>query len=217
VFGHRHVAKAPDEDEERSLDLGGTLTTFTIDDEEIQPTPQKDYKAQRIESPVTKREVILLDTPIRTSTPPTKRPLSSSKKRWSTARKKDRGQTNIVTGLVVNASDEEDDFFSSITSPSPSIKLKKDARRSVSSTPIVFINRERSLSTSSSVKRRTAAQTSEKDVVEEVQIGGLGTREEPFTTEGDTSELTPKKNIDTKASCGDIGYRCTKPFCFKCI
>jgi len=216
VFGQRHVAEAPDEDEERGLDLGGPLTTSTIDDEEIQPTPQKDYKAQRIESPVTKREVILLDTPIRTSTPPTKGPLSSTKKQ-STARKKGRGRTNIVTGLVVNASDEEDDFFSSITSPSPSIKLKRNATRSVSSTPIVLIARERSPSTSSSVKGRTAAQTSEKDAGEEVQIAGLGTREEPFTTDGDTSELTTKKNIDTKASCGDIGYRCTKPFCFKCI
>ena len=141
----------------------------------------------------------------------------------------------VPSGLVVDASDEEDDFFSSLTSPSPSIKLNKNAgRRSISSTPVV---KRRSRSTSSSsLNRRIASRTviDDDDVVqaeeEERSVGeikGRGLREEPFTTttaavdeDEDVIEegrTTMKKSTDTRANCGDLGYRCTKPFCFKCI
>lgn len=90
----------------------------------------------------------------------------------ASAREKARG--NVVSGLVVSASDDEEDFFSS----TPSTRSKA-SQGSLLDTPVLARVRE----------------TNRSEICEGVVDVGR----------------------DTGRCCGDVGYRCSKAFCFKCV
>jgi hypothetical protein len=77
-----------------------------------------------------------------------------------------------VSGLV-DASDEEDDFFSS--------------------SEIWSVPRGRS------VKRRSVIRIESDEEEEGSVVGGM------------------EDGGDTRGRCGDVGYRCSKAFCFQCV
>ena len=211
VVGRARVNQLPSEDYQAKINLSGSLTTYAIDGQ-IPTTPQNNYKRQRSVSTVRESPITLIHTPQRIHTPSKQPLLSTTKKRRRTTTEKKR--RNVVSGLIVDATDEEDDFFSSIPSSGQSVILKREgARRSVPNTPLVSGKRNRSLSSSSSRGGRIMGHGNDTELiiteVEDVKTNGLTT----ITT--DTTEFSMRTE-DIKGICGDIGYRCSKPFCFKC-
>ena len=46
---------------------------------------------------------------------------------------------------------------------------------------------------------------------------GMTTSESVKTAEDDDDDVIILDSFDTKGNCGDVGYRCSKAFCFKCV
>ena len=110
----------------------------------------------------------------------------SSRGRSATAKDKSRGI--VISGLIIDASDEEDDFFQSTQSPCVRGKTKAPE------TPQK--PEERGATTSPLTSKRS-------NVV--------------HTVDDDHDLLISQDEFDTTGKCGDVGYRCAKAFCFKCV
>ena len=178
-------------EENRVIDVGA-LTTYTVDD----PTTRGSLQEQTILPPrltvARTPEIIDLTTPSPIQRSRTTPPKRSSRNGSATSQNKLRKP--VISGLVVDASDEEEDFFS--TSPST---RSSGVDRAKPPSP-----RRRMIRTESDDEKNV---TGIKNVIN-------------FISEKQVENMQEKKvddGGDTLGRCGDVGYRCSKAFCFQCI
>lgn len=126
---------------------------------------------------------------------PRKRPRTPSRKSVFTsslaglsAKAKEKLRGNVISGLIVDASD--DDEVDVLVSPSVKV-TRKNCLKEIPETPSLGKER-RSVSSPLELKGSHKVRTTDDtDIVMDA--------------------------LDTKEKCGQAGYRCTKAFCFKCI
>jgi len=171
----------------------GRLTTYSVDDPTTRSSPPVQTTLPSSSTLPRKPEIIDLTTPSpinRYRNPSTK---TSSRNRSTTSRNKLR--KFIVSGLVIDASDEEDDYFS--TSPSTRSSAVDGAK-----------------SPSPRTRRMTGIESGDQE-----NVTGIKEKVIDFISVNRGENL--QKNVDdggdTPAHCGDVGYRCSKAFCFQCV
>jgi len=177
---------------ENRLTDAGRLTTYTVDD----PMTRSSPPVQMILPPHStfrrKPEIIDLTTPSPIN--PYRNPSTQTSSRNRSVTSRNKLRKFVISGLVVHASDEEDDYFR--TSPS----TRSSAVDSV-----------KSPSPRSRVIRIQSG--------DEENVAGIKKKVVEFISVKHVENL--QKNVDdggdTPAHCGDVGYRCSKAFCFQCV
>jgi hypothetical protein len=172
--------------EERNINNDGQSTSYTVDDECIRPPKRKHT-----------------ETPMRNRTPSSKNVTRGSARKLSVHRK-EKLRGNVVSGLIINGSDEENDFFNS----SPCVKKKQKKKigvdeRIIPETPLPRTERGCNVS-----KEEASIYKGRSHTVSAVDDGIIK----------DVEDIQILNKFDTKSGkCGDKGYRCSKAFCFACV
>jgi Centromere protein Scm3 len=185
VFGNVHVQQATFEDL-----VFGEMWKLNSKWHEESEEDMDDIKSISMDK---KEDITILETP------PRKRLRTPSVKSTSTpsrlsAKAKEKLRGNVVSGLVVDASDEEDDF---LASTSPSVRARVPQTRQI--TP----------------ELAKVSPHSRKVPNRRIYISDDDDDEDD--NEEDHDDYVIKKGKDTGEDfCGKKGYRCTKAFCFKC-
>jgi hypothetical protein len=167
VFGKPCGLDIWSDDDETKINQAGRTTMYDVDF-----TPQSPIERERS---IKKRRID--ETPRKRARTPSCKGILRSAGLSAKAKEKLRG--NVVSGLVVGASDE-DDLFENTSPCTP----RKSGKKVIPETPVI------------SGRARTESSSSSR--AQSVKIDDMGT-------------------LDTKRQCGDVGYRCTKAFCFKCV
>jgi hypothetical protein len=169
-----------DEDEERRINDLGRPVTYAVDPIELSSPPSQSKRQQikKAESPEKQRSTPSLNT------------VSRSPLRLS-AKAKERLRGNVVSGLIVDATDDEADILP--FTPSVKKRIQMNSPRETPKSPLHLAGKSRKSSTPNTLKEKT-------------QI--IRARD---------SDIIVDEDVDTKRTCGDLGYRCTKTFCFKCV
>lgn len=203
----------PEDLDPPNLDVG-VLTTYAVDDPNLQSPPsQPPSLVVTARPPITpqNRQIIDLITPS---------PLNQTRARSAIQKRTATSQSKVQKSgglLAIDASDEEVDFFSK----SPSVRSSGIQRR-LAGSRVKRTPRDSSVertSRNSSVERMGSVERSkpvrrvivieseeEEDYMLDIKVekGFDGGKEEDS---GD----------DTLGRCGDVGYRCSKAFCFQCV
>lgn len=125
---------------------------------------------------------------------------------------KDKSRGAVISGLIVDES-HDDDFWDKINKGSPLVRKKREIpetpqvaeERGRRGTPLTL---RRGMTTPSKSTECTTPSTRRSD--SSYIIKGEDENE-------DDDQAILNDGHDTKLRCGDVGYRCTKAFCFKCL
>jgi len=193
-----------DDEQEARANNAGELTSYEVD-----RTPLRD------ESPNRKRPQI--ETPIKLVRTPSRSSVTGSMRRGLSAKARDESEGNMVSGLIVASSDEEEDYLDS----TPAIMSAKRSVISISSvTPEsspVIKSGKRSVISVSSVVRSSGRERSVSSPLR-TKSRYIRIMDDDDDEEEDNDVIIIEKGNDTKGrTCGDPGYRCTKAFCFTCV
>jgi len=153
------------------------------------------------------------------------------------ARAKERLRGNVISGLIIDGSDEEEvDFFSQ--TPVKSTVKERNGPETPFWSKIGMGNQSPLKMTSQSPPKRKKSQSplnmrrsqNGKNVDDGMQRsqsplkmrsrGSSRVRSRSVKTvddDGDDDDIIILGIFDTNGECGDVGYRCSKAFCFKCV
>ena len=161
------------------------------------------------ESPNKKR--LQMETPGKLARTPSITSVTRPVRRGLSAKGRDESRGNVISGLIVAASDEEEDYLES--SPAKSAKGRKRSVASISavspeSSPDIKSGK-RSIISISSAAPEPSMSSPNRSRTQHLRIQD---------DEEEDDDVTIEKGNDTKGrTCGDVGYRCTKAFCFTCV
>ena len=178
VFGQSNADEWTDEEDERRINQSGSLPTYAVDDIYSSPPLFEKYRRSQIESPVKR----IRSAPTKSSTK-----LPGSARFTLSAKAKDKSPGIVVSGLLADTSDEEDDYFDILSSPN----MKRGKHALINESPLSRNNNNLDPLKSQNREKRADAESEENDTVDKIS--------------------------DTQGKCGEIGYRCTKAFCFTCV
>jgi hypothetical protein len=128
-------------------------------------------------------------TPRKRPRTPTHKSVVGSSPAGLSAKAKEKLRGNVISGLIIDASD--DDEIDILTSPSVKA-TRKNSLKEIPETPLL------------TKERRIVSSPSEPKGSQKVRTV-------------DDADVIIMDGLNTQEKCGQVGYRCTKAFCFKCI
>ena len=206
-------------DEEARINSAGRLTTYAVDEWSPSPKPRRTESPirKRTETPITNRKLI--------RTPSSKgifRESSSTRRMSAHAKEKLRG--SVVSGLVIDGSDdEEEDFFSQTPVKSTvkeGIKSETPFWSKIgmgSHSPLTTRSLSPLKPRSQSVKTADDGMRRSQSPLKMRSRSSSKVRSQSVKTVDDEEDIVILDIFDTEGECGDVGYRCSKAFCFICV
>ena len=194
--------QSTNDEHDEKLGDDGRLTIHTIDQSSLRRKTESPIR-NRTETPTTDQK--------RTRTPSNKsisRQSSSTRKMSAQAKEKFVG--NVISGLIIDGSDEEEEDFFSQTPVKSTVKKETKAEIPFWSRIGMGIHSPLRMTNHSPLTMRRSRSVKSVD-------DDMTTSESVKTADDDDDDVIILDSFDTNGKCGVVGYRCSKAFCFKCV
>ena len=210
-------------EEEARINSGGRSTRYAIDELSLESKPR------RTESPIRKRTETPATNRKRIYTPSSKSVIrESSSTRTMSARAKEKLRGNVVSGLIIDGSDEEEEDFFSQTPVKSTVKERNGPEtpfwskigmgnhsplKMTSQSPLNMRRSQNGKTVDDGMRRSQSPLKLRSRGSSRVRSQSVKTVDD----DGDDDDIIILDIFDTNGKCGDVGYRCSKAFCFKCV